>query len=428
MKNLSLQADVLIVGAGMAGIMAGLAASREGAKVVLAEMSFTPGGQATSTMLSEMSGIAHRGQNIYGGIENELISRLVGVRSAEYNYDVPLLPHPTLTSDRLFYNPETLKILLDWFTLASDIHAIGGCVLQSAEERPDGVRATMRGGSELIEVAARVAIDATGNATLTQKAGFETYRNMMADQEVATLLFRLSDTNHEALRPFMKDESMYDVVQKGYDEGYLPGCYLSITPVPGTKDVMVNATRAVVDYESSSDITKAMITMRNQLLKIIPFLKACVPGLEEASLAAMGSTIGIREGRRILGVTEVTEQDIMESRFFADSVALTCAPMGIHDPVRDEVDWKKADNVSYIPYSAMIPRKANRIIAAGKCISSDSMAATALRCIPTVMNTGEVAGYAAAMAVRQNRLPAELDAKELRTLLVTKGINVRGLF
>ena len=64
MKHSSVKVDIVIIGAGMAGIMAGLAAAKQGASVMIVEMTYTPGGQATSTLLSEMSGFTFRRENL----------------------------------------------------------------------------------------------------------------------------------------------------------------------------------------------------------------------------------------------------------------------------------------------------------------------------------------------------------------------------
>ena len=394
---------------------------------MIAETTYTPGGQATSTLISEMSGFTYMGQKLYGGIENELIEQLIKVGSAKHYYNLPLTHRstpqmPGVTVDRLRYNPEVLKILLDWFALNSSIKAIGGCRLQSVEERKNKVHVVLKGGLDTIEITSPVVIDATGCAEVTLRAGFETYR---ADQEheVSTLLFRLSGIELEQFESFIAAEGLSQIIQKGHDEGILPDKYLSIAPLPGTKDVSINATRSILDYESPRDITRGMIEARNQIIRIIPFMKEFIPGFQSAALASIGSVMGIRDGRKIVGAKEVREEDILLGRRYSDSVALGCSPMGIHDPNKDEVEWKDS-GIYYIPYSAMIPVKSRRIIAAGKCICCDRMAATSIRCIPVVMNTGEVAGYAAAMAVPKNMSPADLDITELRNFLTNKGLNL----
>lgn len=426
MNNVSFRVDVLVVGAGMSGMMAGLAASREGLSVMLVDTTFTPGGQATSTLVSEMTGFTHKGRTLYGGIQGELIEHLVRVGSARHEYDQPLAHRfasdkPEVTADRLCYNPEVLKILLDWFALNSPVKAMGGYRLQSVEEGEREVHAVLRGGLDVVEIVAASVIDATGCAEVTLRAGFETYRSAQ-ESEVSTLFFRLSGIDLEAYAPFAVSEDLNAVIQEGYENGILPGKYLSIAALPGTRDVSVNATRAILDYESPRDITRGMIETRNQIIKIIPFMKEVVPGFHSAGLAAIGSVMGIRDGRRIVGLREIKEEDVFFGLRHKDSVALGCAPMGIHNPNRDEIDWKEA-GVYSIPYSAMIPRKSRRIIAAGKCICSDKMASTSLRCIPAVMNTGEAAGYAATMAVQKKVAPADLDVAELRDFLASKGLN-----
>lgn len=423
MKRSSFKVDILVIGAGMSGIMAGLAASRQGAKVMIAEMTYTPGGQATSTLISEMSGFSFMGQRVYGGIESELVEQLVKVGSAKHYFNLLLSPQSELRVDRLRYNPEVLKMLLDWFTLDSNINAIGGYRLESVEEQENGIHVVVGGGLDTIEITSSIVIDATGDAEATLRAGFETYRSE-EEREVATLLFRLSNVDLDQYEAFASSENMKYIVQKGYVDGILPDKYLSIAPIPGTKDISVNATRSLVDYDSPRDITRGMIEARNQIIRIIPFMKDAVPGLQAAALASMGSVMGMRDGRRIVAATKVREEDILSGRQYPDSVALGCYPMGAHDPNKDEVEWKDTGGIYYIPYSAMIPLKSRRIIATGKCICCDRMASTSIRCIPVVMNTGEVSGYAAAMAIQNNISPADIEVTELRNFLASRGLNL----
>ena len=423
MKHSSVKVDIVIIGAGMAGIMAGLAAAKQGASVMIVEMTYTPGGQATSTLLSEMSGFTFRREKIYGGIEDELIEHLIHVGSAKHYFNMLLSPQSTERVDRLRYNPEILKVLLDWFVLDSKIMALGGCRLHSVEEQRNSIHVTVGGGLHTTEITASILIDASGDAEATLRAGFDTYRSE-EEREVATLLFRLSNVDLDQYEAFASGGNIKDVIEKGYNLQVVPDKYLSIAPIPGTKDVSVNATRALVDYDSPADITRGIVEARIQILKIIPFMKSTIPGLQSAALAAMGSVMGMRDGRRIVASTEVTTDDILSGRHYFDSVALGCYPMGAHDPNKEEIEWIDTGGIYYIPYSAMIPLNSKRIIATGKCICCDRMASTSIRCIPVVMNTGEVSGYAAAMALQKNISPAEINAKELRELLAEKGLNL----
>ena len=412
--------DILIGGAGMAGILAGLAASREGLKVMIVERTYSPGGQATSTLVSEMSGYTHLGGEIYGGIEKELVDHLLSVNSARLSLNMPLIPSAHARADRLRYNPEALKVLIDWLTAASTIKAVGGCHIEQLEESSKGVRAIVRGGRDTLEVEARVAIDATGNAELAKMSGLET--EYLPQHEASTLLFRLSGTEPRRVDAFMYGKKAQETVLRGHHEGALPGKHISIAPIPGTNDVVVNATRTFVDPESNIDITEGIIQSRTQMLRIIPFLKENIPGLKSAALAAIATVIGIRDGHRIVGETRITERDLLELRRYPDAVAFGCGPIGSHVTIDDDVDWAVVPGIYQIPYSAMIPRKSQRIIAAGKSISCDPMALTSIRCIPVVMNTGEVAGHAAAMAVRKGTTPAKLDPTDLIEHLKEKGV------
>lgn len=421
MRRSGESADVLVVGAGIAGVLAGLAVSREGLDVIVAERSYTPGGLTTTSLVSEMLGYTFLGQSIYGGIESEIVEKLLDAGAAKLYYDTPMVPSPYVRVDRFCYNPEALKILLDWFIAGSTIRAVGGCFVQSATELDDGFHTVIGDGIDEFEIVSDIVIDATGDAGVCLKAGFETYRSQV-EREGASLLFRLSNTDHDSIEAFMKGDEIYEVIQRGYEEGIFSGKYLSVVLIPGTHDVIVDATRTFVDPASPMDITKGVINARAQLLKILPYLKDNVPGLGFAGLASVAPELTIRDGRRITGLSRVTQEDILSLRDFPDGVAWGCAPMGMHDAIDEYVDWKEIGGIYQIPYSAMIPKGSRRVIAAGKCISCDNMAATTIRRIPVMMNTGEVAGFSAAMAIKQNVPPAGLDTGLLKRYLAGKGI------
>ncbi len=423
MPKSTVNVDVLVVGAGMAGFVAATAAAREKCDVMIVERGFMPGGQATAALISEMYGYTFRGERIYGGIEEELVGRLIGVGAARHVYDAGLVPFPAMRVDRLRYNPEVLKVILDWFAVNSSYKAVGGCELLHVEERGDRVRVILQGGPEKFEVLAKCVIDATGHAEVVRAAGHATVAASSPDEhEASSLLFRLSGADTKRVEDFIGRNRTSEIAVRGHKEGILPGKYLSIVPIPGTGDVAVNATRTFVDPESPIDITEGTIHARSQMVQIIPFLKENVPGLEHAGLAAVAPMIGIREARRIDGRSRITEADIVNLRRYPDEVAYGCAPMGFHETVDEEVVWKNVLGIYRIPYSAMLPRESDRILAAGKDISCDGMALTTLRCIPVVMNTGEVAGCAAALAVKEETTPGELDPQKLRAFLRGKGL------
>lgn len=73
-----------------------------------------------------------------------------------------------------------------------------------------------------------------------------------------------------------------------------------------------------------------------------------------------------------------------------------------------------------LPYRAMIPQNAQHILAAGRCISSDTDANSAIRVQATCMASGQAAGAAAAIAAKQKLPVKEISVEKIRQAL--KGI------
>ena len=74
-----------------------------------------------------------------------------------------------------------------------------------------------------------------------------------------------------------------------------------------------------------------------------------------------------------------------------------------------------------IPYRVMVPKKVENFLAAGKCVSTDRSAY--LRYLQQTMVTGQAAGVAAALCVKHNITPRELekDVTELQDVLRSQG-------
>lgn len=105
---------------------------------------------------------------------------------------------------------------------------------------------------------------------------------------------------------------------------------------------------------------------------------------------------------------------------FEDRVACGCYPMDLHDPVTNTVVWKMLPGVYHIPYRSLLPLGMKRTLAAGKCLSADPKAFGAVRVMPIMMNVGESAGYAAALALRENKTLDQISSASLRSCLDQK--------
>ncbi len=190
---------------------------------------------------------------------------------------------------------------------------------------------------------------------------------------------------------------------------------------PADDEVLVNCTRVQgLDGTQVEDLTRAEEEGRKQVLLMAEFLKRDVPGFARASVSAVGTQIGIRETRRIVGLYALTKEDVVAGRKFEDAIARSGYPIDIHDPSGKGVtaSWIAGDGTYDIPYRCLVSRNASNLLAAGRCISTTHEALATTRLTPSCMATGQAAGTAAALAVLDGVTPAEVNVARLREALI----------
>jgi len=129
-----------------------------------------------------------------------------------------------------------------------------------------------------------------------------------------------------------------------------------------------------------------------------------------------GTTIGIREGRRIVGNYYLTIEDLEEGRKFPDSICDVEMPVDIHHVNKEtgtglDNIWTKPYQV---PFRCLQPLNIDNLLTAGRCISGSFLAHGSYRVTGNSVPIGEAAGIAAALAVEKGIPTAELDGSEVR--------------
>ncbi len=412
--------DLIVAGGGTAGTLSALAAAREGLRVAVVERGTCLGGTAVNSGLTEMNAAGFQGKPLYRGIEREIFENMIQNGYAQYHDAVPMSSNQSVKIDRLRYNPEMLKLLLEELAVEAGVSLFYGSELISAKENENICRLRVRGESQAIDLTGRYLIDATGNASLVQALGSETVGVRDGNRMIATLMFRVSNIDMARLMPFLGSGQMGEVIREGRETGILKGGILAVTPVPGTGDASINVTRVRCDSEDICDSSRGMVEARTQILPVLRFMRGRIPGMEQIYLSGISTVMGVRDARRICGRYRLTIEDLESMKEFDDSVACGCYPMDIHDPATGTVIWKMLPGVYYIPLRSLLPKGLHRTMAAGKCLCADDGAFGAVRVMPIMMNVGESAGYAAALAKRNGYKLDEIPADELRQYLSLK--------
>jgi hypothetical protein len=126
----------------------------------------------------------------------------------------------------------------------------------------------------------------------------------------------------------------------------------------------------------------------------------------------------VRETVRIVGEYTVTAEEYVRAEKYEDAICNAFYPVDLHVEHGIEQVFLADGLVPSVPYRALIPKGSKRLLVAGRCISSDTYANSALRVQAPCMAMGQAAGVAAAMSDDF----ASLDIKLLQERLVKGGV------
>jgi hypothetical protein len=166
------------------------------------------------------------------------------------------------------------------------------------------------------------------------------------------------------------------------------------------------------------DITAAEIKERRNVMRIFNLMKKNIPAFKDSILLTT-SPVNFRETRNIIGDYILTKEDVINSTKFSDGVARGAYPIDIHDPDggRTKFSFIKDGGSYEIPYRCLLPKDIEQLIVAGKNISVTHEANGSTRIMACVVSQGEAAGLAAAISVKSNSSPRNIDVGLLRTKL-----------
>jgi hypothetical protein len=190
-----------------------------------------------------------------------------------------------------------------------------------------------------------------------------------------------------------------------------------------------NTTRVVEHNPTDTrSLSEAEIEGRRQAMEYMRFLRADVPGFEQARLHALGATIGVRESRRVRGRDYLKRRDYEAAAKFPDAVCRVNYEIDIHSPTGQGTELVPMPRGEWyeIPYGCLVPRGCENLLVAGRPISVDHAVHSSMRIMPTACTIGQAAGTAAAMAVREEAAPAELDGAAVRRALIEQGVWLEG--
>ena len=183
-------------------------------------------------------------------------------------------------------------------------------------------------------------------------------------------------------------------------------------------NIVYNLGRDATDVH---DLTRAEMEGRKQAMWAANALKKYTPGFENAFLRSFGSSLGIRESRKIIGRYNLTEKDVRNQGRFDDAI-------GIFPEFLDGcgiVILPTTGRYFQVPYGIMVPQKVENLLVAGRCVAGDRISHSATRQMMCCTVTGQAAGVAAALSIKEKNHSSQVDIASLQTALSKQGVRIK---
>jgi hypothetical protein len=433
--------EVAVVGGGPAGIAAAIASARNGAETLLIERYGFVGGMATAGLVGPfMTSYSLDGrEQIIKGIFDELVTRMEkmggAIHPSKVRAGTPYSAFLIYGHDHVTpFDAEVLKIVaFDMLTEAGVKLLLHTYFVDTIAEEDSIKYVIVVNKSGLHAIEPKIVVDCTGDADVAYSAGVPCKKGREPDglMQPVSMFFRIRNVNTKKLSEYMAEHAgerpFSRIVEEAKKKGEFPiardAVLLFHTPKEG--EALVNVSRIhKINGTSTEDLTKAEIEGRKQVLLLMEFFRKYIPGLENVELVQIAPQIGIRETRHIVGEYVMTQEDVLYSKEFDDVIALNSFPIDIHDPTgpRGRFEGPKNNRYYEIPYRILLPLKINNLLVAGRCVSATHEAAGSLRVMPPCFATGQAAGTAAALSIKKNVTPKQLDYKELQKTLISQNV------
>jgi glycine/D-amino acid oxidase-like deaminating enzyme len=408
-----IETDILVVGGGTAGVIAAIQGARAGCSTILVENGSQLGGTTTTGGVA-FPGLFHAwGKQIVGGIGWELVKEVVRL-------DDGVLPDFSIPTGKQHWKHQ-VRLNGYLYSLLAEEKCLEAGVQIRYYETP--VKAAFKQGNWHVETVGKGThtlikcnqlIDCTGNASVTSLAGF----NVLRGQEIqpGTLMFKIGGYDPEKLDFNLIETKYNEAVDRNEHARVEFRNIQSLLRSQGDNNQhLLNA-----DSTTSETHTLANINGRTSLLKMLRFLRT-LPGCENTHLLSMQQETAVRETYRIDGEYRVTHEDYVTGKIFDDSVSYSFYPIDLHDENGIIPKHLSENTVATVPLRALIPKNSRNFLVAGRCISSDRLANSALRVQASCMGMGQAAGAAAALAFKLKTTPLRVPMYSLNSLIAENG-------
>jgi FAD dependent oxidoreductase len=436
------ETEVLVVGGGPGGLAAALAAARAGAHTTLLDRYGCFGGVITQVGVDTIAWYRHEATVEAGGIGAEFERRAEELGGTA----------PDVQSQSRVLDSELFKVVADRLVLEAGVEPLLHCLATEPiveDGLVKGVLTESKSGRQAI-LAQRI-VDATGDADVAFRAGAPCHAHPRGSGMGVTVMFTCSGVDKDrfldhvaetaptygdwgkcwSVRTDGKEDHLFSpYLQEPFDRarraGVIPADIRSIGGTWGRITDTGEATTlnlvvmAGYDCTDVRDLTRAEIEGRRQALLALEALRRFTPGFEDARLRTFGASLGTRDSRKIVGRYELSAEDVRGEARFADSV-------GIFPEFLDGYGilvLPTTGRYFHVPYGILVPQGVDGLLVAGRCVAGDDISHAATRNQMCCAVTGQAAGAASAVSLKDRCTTARVDVTHVQDELRRQGVRL----
>ena len=408
--------DVVVVGGGIAGVFAALAAAQMKANTVLIEQHGFVGGQGTAGGVHTFCGETRLVNDAW----SEMLQRLetyAGIAAYRPNHD-----------GRKF-DIEMLKYVLQEMLHEAGVRVLLHTRLVDVQRQDNEVKSIIIfNKSGLQQLMCQQVIDTTGDADVVALGGWQTEKGgpvFLPDGDLRiheesghlqlpmSLYFSMVKTSDEIVPILPEGSPTYSK-----DEDY------PMITIHDHENLIVIKMKVIGhDATDGESLSKAEQAGRRQMMGVIYHLQTLGykgKRYPDFKLAWVAPHMGIREGRRVIAQYRISAEDVLNGKHFEDAVAVGSYHVDYHWPtvVQRAGTGLTTQNPPYqIPLQAMRPLGASNVLVAGRSLSGEQIAMSSFRVMGICAQTGFAAGTTAGLAVQHQQALDSLSAKKIQKQL-----------
>jgi hypothetical protein len=415
------QTDVVVCGAGPAGVAAALSAARAGASVRLIETHGQLGGIWTTGLLSWVIDAGNKDgimREIIGHVDRRM--KLLGTEPWNVQGSMP-------------YDVEQMKWILDQLCSEAGVKVrLHTRVVAAVKEGRQITHCVTESKSGREAFAGRVFIDGTGDGDLAALAGcqFDWGRpatgvsalpGRAGETQPFSLMMLITGIDPLATLDFYEREGRAwnapkDALMAEFRRAGVESSYGKPTIFKIHDDLyawMVNHEYGFSGIDAEH-VTQATMQARAEVHRLVDALRTLGDPWKDVKIIATGSQIGVREGRRIRGRYTVTLDDMLRGARFEDGICRVTFGIDVHSTNKAHSTGIEAKPVKQrtqpydIPLRSLIAADVDGLMMAGRCISGDFLAHSSYRVTGNAVAMGEAAGQTAAQAIDKQLQPHEV--------------------